>query len=262
MFPYTFPVSLGVRIPFSWSFSTLLRSSLASLIHSVWALHLLHSSHGLSSSPSLTLCNKWLSLCTVAWLAQQPVQGHGKGREMWCCMAAAVGEYFLLGVPWESALSSPSQCFGFPTPPQIYFRCSTQGVKGQARRKVDVNTYKAILTSIFGVGFLWWLWILTLLLLREVPYVPVKLCSLGSCVMGLTFVNSCCSDTCFWFYWHLGLVLISWGSTWCFDTKLIYFFKANFQWVCACVCSSCNLPEDMTLERARNIFLLLEDKVW
>lgn len=36
---------------------------------------------------------------------------------------------------------------------QIYFRCSTQGVKGQARRKVDVNIYRAILTSIFGVAF-------------------------------------------------------------------------------------------------------------
>lgn len=36
---------------------------------------------------------------------------------------------------------------------QIYFRCSTEGVKGQARRKVDVNIYRAILTSIFEVAF-------------------------------------------------------------------------------------------------------------
>lgn len=36
---------------------------------------------------------------------------------------------------------------------QIYFRCNTQGVKGQARRKVDVTIYRAALTSTFGVGF-------------------------------------------------------------------------------------------------------------
>lgn len=101
-FPYTFPVSLGVGIPFSWTFPTLLRSSLASLIHSVWALHLLHSSHGLSSS----CVTNWLVLCFVAWLPQQPVQGHGKGRELWCCMPAATSEYLLLGVPLESGTSS------------------------------------------------------------------------------------------------------------------------------------------------------------
>lgn len=131
-FPYTFPVSLGVRIPFSRPFPTLLRSSSASLIHSVWALHLLHSSHGLSSSPSLTPYNKWLVLCSVAWLPQQPVQSHGKGRELWCCMPAAIGEYFLLGVPLESALSLLlSSALGSPLHHRLnYFRCSTQGLKG------------------------------------------------------------------------------------------------------------------------------------
>lgn len=46
------------------------------------------------------------------------------------------------------------------------------------------------------------------------------------------------------------------------------FFKADYFSVslCTCVsmlhvCSSSNLPEDMTLEKARNIFLLLEDKM-
>lgn len=75
-------------------------------------------------------------LCSVAWLPQQPVQGHGKGRELWCCMPAAMGECFLLGVPWESALYSPAWCFGLPITPQTdLFQMQHSGCEGTSQEK-------------------------------------------------------------------------------------------------------------------------------
>ena len=128
---YTLSISLGVRIPFSWPFSTLLRSSLASLIHSVWALHfihsacsqllhlylkyLLHSSHGLSSSLSLTLYNRWLVLCSAVQLHLAPLvmlkeeSCDAASQQLWVSILslASLGKAHSLLL--HSALSSPPQ---------------------------------------------------------------------------------------------------------------------------------------------------------
>lgn len=106
----------------------------------------------MASPSSLTLCNKWFCALLPGYLDQHRVVGKEENcdaacQQLWVSVFSLVSlgkvQSFLL----PNALGSPLHH------KQIYFRCSTQSVKGQARRKVDVKIYRAILTSIFGVGF-------------------------------------------------------------------------------------------------------------
>lgn len=89
---------------------------------------------------------------------------------------------------------------------------------------------------------------------------------------GLPFANSCYSNNCFFFSftvilgWFLFLEGVpgAWKRRW-FIFLLCWLFFSELVSVCArgaCMYSFCTLPEEVALERDRNICLLLEEKMW
>lgn len=146
--------------------------------------------------------------------------GHGKGSKLRCCIPAAVGEHSLLGIPWESTLSSAMRCFVLLTTAwlciQIYSRCIKQSVKEHDRSKSSPKHLQSL--ELVHLECLW-LWILNLQPLGEMSFVSAKVCRPESCVTGLCFVNSCWCDNCFF------LSLLSWVDSYFLREYLVFGHK-------------------------------------
>lgn len=114
---------------------------------------------------------------------------------------------------------------------------------GQARRKVDANIYRAVLTIIFGVGF----FVVTLDFYSAAAQGGV-LCACEVVTGKLCHGTAICEQLLLWYL--LLILLASWVGSYFLREYLVFGYKGDFflkltifQWTCVCVwiCCMCRL---------------------